>query len=62
MSKQLHTRLKRILDKVRGHTMTSREKEEQRRSFAYGNVALHNPEITHEDIDRAAEELAKENY
>ena len=26
----------------------------QRISFAYGNTALHNPEITREDVERAA--------
>lgn len=30
------------------------ESEKQRRSFAYGNVALHNPAVTADDIDRAA--------
>lgn len=37
---------------------TPEEQEEQRRSFAYGNVALHNPSITRADIDRVADEMA----
>lgn len=37
--------------------MTPKEQAEQRINFAYGNVALHNPEVTREDVERAAEEL-----
>lgn len=34
-----------------------REREEQRRSFAYGNLAIDHPSATREDVDQAAEEL-----
>ena len=34
-------------------------REEQRRSFAYGNTAYENPRITREMIDRQAEKLAE---
>ena len=37
--------------------MTPAEKEEQRRDFAHGNVRLHNPSLTREVVDRAAEAL-----
>jgi hypothetical protein len=37
---------------------TPEEIEEHRRSFAYGNVALHNPSITRADVDRVADEMA----
>jgi hypothetical protein len=37
--------------------LTPEDKEAQRRSFAYGNAKLHNPKVTREDIDRAAERL-----
>lgn len=37
--------------------VTPEEREEQRRSFAHGNAALANPDVTREDIDRAAEEM-----
>jgi hypothetical protein len=40
--------------------MTGGEAEEQRRSFAYGNVALSNPNVTREMIDEQAEALTKE--
>ena len=42
--------------------MTDEEREEQRRSFAFGNVSLSNPRITREDIDRAADELASTEH
>ncbi len=44
-----------LIKRCREIVMTSEEQEEQRRSFAYGNLKLHNPNITREDIDRAAE-------
>jgi hypothetical protein len=37
------------------------EREEQRRSFAYGNAAMSNPRVTREMIDRAAERLEAES-
>ena len=40
--------------------MSSREQEEQRRSFAYGNLKLSNPDITREQIDDAANLLEAE--
>jgi len=40
-----------------GKTMTAEEREEQRRSFAHGNVSLHNPNVTRELIDQEAEKL-----
>lgn len=39
----------------------AKELEEQRRSFAYGNVHLHNPSVTRGMIDAAAEELDAES-
>ena len=38
-------------------TMTAEEREAQRRSFAYGNVTLHNPNVTRELIDKVADEI-----
>ena len=50
-------RLQHLLDEARTRVMTPEEKEEQRRSFAYGNTAIENPRITREMIDGAADEL-----
>jgi hypothetical protein len=40
---------------------TAEQREEQRRSFAYGNTAFENARITHEMIDQQAEKLADED-
>ncbi len=37
--------------------MTDTEKEEQRRCFAHGNVAMSNPNVTREMVDEAAERM-----
>ena len=39
------------------HSFTEAEKEEHRRSFAYGNTKIENSRITRELIDREAENL-----
>lgn len=51
-------RLPELIEKARAIVMTPAEEEEQRRSFAYGNLKLHNPSLTRADIDTAAEKLA----
>lgn len=54
------TELERLIERTRHVVMTPTEREEQRRSFAYGNVAIDVPSVTRADIDRAAEQLEKE--
>ena len=39
---------------------TDAEREEMRRSFAYGNTAIENDDITREMIDREADKLDRE--
>jgi hypothetical protein len=51
------TRLQKLLDEARNRVMTPEEKEEQRRSFAYGNTKIENPRITREMVDKAADEI-----
>ena len=41
------------------YTMTDKEKEEQRINWVYGNLVMENPDITKEDIIKAAEKLLK---
>jgi hypothetical protein len=36
---------------------TPQQREEQRRSFAYGNTKIENPRITRETVDQEAEAL-----
>jgi hypothetical protein len=47
-----------MVEHGRHRKMTPEEREEQRRSFAYGNVAIENPQVTRAMIDEAAERLA----
>ena len=51
------TRLQQLLDEARHRVMTPEEKEEQRRSFAYGNTKIENPRITREMVDQAADDI-----
>jgi hypothetical protein len=40
---------------------TPEHREQQRRSFVFGNTSLENDLITREMVDRQAEELARDN-
>jgi hypothetical protein len=51
------TRLQELLDEARKNVPTPQEKEEQRRSFAYGNTKIENPRITREMVDQEADAL-----
>jgi hypothetical protein len=46
-----------LIKAAKNIVMTPEQKEQQRRSFAYGNVAIENPRITREMVDRAAHEI-----
>lgn len=52
--------LKRLLEAAKTANPTAEQREEQRRSFAYGNTAFENDRITRDMIDREAERLARE--
>jgi hypothetical protein len=49
--------LKALIEAAKKVTPTQEHREEQRRSFAYGNTAFENERITREMIDRQAEKL-----
>ena len=51
------TKLENLIIASHNIVPTEQEKEEQRRSFAYGNTKVENPHITREIIDREAEGL-----
>ncbi len=53
--------LKVLLEKARFVTMSSEDKEEQRRSFAFGNSNIENSRITREIVDEQAELLKADN-
>lgn len=50
--------LKRLIEVAKRVTPTPEHREEQRRSFAYGNTAYENTRITREMINQQAEKLA----
>ncbi|PYX27096.1 MAG: hypothetical protein DMG80_19600 [Acidobacteria bacterium] len=52
-------RLQELLEEAKKTIQTPQEKEEQRRSFAYGNTKIENPRLTREMVDREAEALNK---
>lgn len=52
-------KLNELLEKAKTVKPSPEEKEEQRRSFAYGNTNIENSRITRETVDREAEKLKK---
>ena len=53
--------LAKLIEVAKRVTPTPEQREEQRRSFAYGNTAFENSRITREMIDRQADKLAAED-
>ena len=51
--------LNELLAAARSVQPTAKQREEQRRSFAYGNTKFENERITREMVDEQAEKLAK---
>lgn len=51
--------LQRLLAEAKRIPMTEEQQEQQRRSFAYGNTAFENPQITRDLIDREAVKLLR---
>jgi hypothetical protein len=52
-------KLAALIEKARSVRMSSREAEEQRRSFAYGNTKIENNRITRAMVDERAEALKR---
>jgi hypothetical protein len=52
--------LEALLEAAKKARPSARQREEQRRSFAYGNTAFENKLITREMVDRQAELIALE--
>jgi hypothetical protein len=53
-------KLTELLEAAKNARITPEQREEQRRSFAYGNTNIENSRITRETIDKEAEELKSE--
>ena len=51
------TELERLIDATKSVHLTPEEREEQRRSFAYGNTKIENSRITRGTVDEEAEAL-----
>jgi len=51
--------LKKLLEAAKTAKPTPEHREQQRRSFVYGNTHFENELITREMVDREAEKLAK---
>ena len=51
--------LNKLLAAAKTVRPSSEQNEEQRRSFAYGNTNIENPQITRETVDKEAEELKR---
>ncbi|MEH2554758.1 hypothetical protein V1286_002287 [Bradyrhizobium algeriense] len=52
--------LKKLIEAAKTAKPTAEHREQQRRSFVYGNTHFENELITREMVDREAEKLAKE--
>ena len=51
------TELQLLLDAAKKVDVSPEQKEEQRRSFAFGNTNIENPRITRQTVDQEAEAL-----
>ena len=52
--------LENLIEEARSRPFSATEREEQRRSFAFGNANIENPDVTRETVDAAAEALKNE--
>jgi hypothetical protein len=53
--------LKDLIEAAKKAQPSPEHREQQRRSFAYGNAAFENELVTREMIDREAEKLSRES-
>lgn len=52
--------LERLIEAARQHPFSEEDREAQRRSFAYGNAKIENPNVTWEMIVEADEKIKAE--
>ena len=57
---KVNPELKKVLETSRGKQVTEEELQEQRISFAYGNVALENPAVTRESVRQVSAQMRVE--
>jgi hypothetical protein len=51
--------LQELIEAAKKANISEEEKEQQRRSFAYGNTNIENPRITRKMVDEEAERLKR---
>ena len=56
---KMSDKLQKLIDASRNVRMSEAQKEQQRRSFAYGNANIENERVTRKMIDEAAEKVRK---
>ena len=54
--------MQQLLEAARKIVMTDNDREQQRRSFAYGSAKIENDDVTREMVDKAAERLGQKAY
>ena len=54
--------MQQLLEEASKIIMTDNDREEQRRSFAYGSAKIENDDVTREMVDKAAERLGRKAY
>lgn len=54
--------LKKLIEAAKRVEPTAEHREQQRRSFAYGNTSFENARITREMVDQQAEKLARQAH
>lgn len=55
----MNARLNELIEATKTQQMSERQKEAQRRSFAYGNAHIENERVTKEMVDEAAEKIRR---
>ena len=55
-----NTEMTILLEKAKHITMSQTEREEQRRSFAYGNANIENEAVTKDVVDEIAKRMLQE--
>jgi hypothetical protein len=51
--------LDELIESTRGIIMSPEQLRAQRRSFAYGNTAIENPDVTHDIVARAGADFER---
>jgi hypothetical protein len=53
--------LQQLIENARNHVVLPSERAAQRKSFAFGNTNISNPDVTKSDVVKASQELTERN-